>query len=92
MKCDKCVTDTTKCIRCSDNPIYAHVPKTSQYTWYTPVCHLGYKYCIHDPAYIKATDQDWYEELYGDVAPEEAEKGACARCTNEHCFYDSEDK
>lgn len=95
MKCERCVTDTTKCIHCRDNPIYAHIPKASYFSLYKPVCHLGYRYCIHDPGYIKATYPDWYEELYGDVTPEEAindPKNGCSRCTKENCYYDDEDK
>ena len=92
MQCESCVTDKSKCINCCDNPIYAHVPKRSQFTWYKSACHLGFIECIYDPGYTKATNPKLYEKLYGNVDPEVAEKSACKTCTMDNCFYDYEDK
>ena len=89
MKCERCVTDNTQCIHCIDNPIYAHIPKTSKFTWYKPVCLHGYTDCIYDPSYMKITSPKWYEQLYGNLTPEEA---AQKFCTEENCYYDNEDK
>ena len=73
------------------------------YTWhrgkklyYTPTCPRGYGDCIYDPAYIKATNPDWYRELYGDVPVSEAVKECIKRVEEdpneeEYC-YDDEDK
>ena len=98
-KCDSCVTDRANCGRCCDNPIYADVPRRSLYQNYIPVCPRGYSDCVCDPAYINFYHHEWYLELYGDIAPEEAVKqpnGCLDRLIEDpeeyYYCYDDEDK
>lgn len=69
-------------------------PNQFDWVYYKPTCKFGYENCIHDPAYIYNTYPEWYKELYGDKAPEEAalEKEGCGNCTKDNCYYDDEDK
>lgn len=89
MKCEQCVTDNTMCVHCSDNPIYAHIPKTSKFSWYKTVCPFGQTDCVNDPGYIKAIHPEWYKSMYGNKTPEEVAEW---NCTEENCYYDDEDK
>lgn len=57
---------------------------------YIPTCPHGYKDCVNDPAYIKWSDPEWYEELYGNKTPEEASKENCS--IDDNSCYDDEDK
>ena len=66
---------------------------------YEPVCPFGYTDCINDPAYIKYHYPDWYDDLYGNLSPQEAaEKDNCVSAWLEYgeekaCpNYDDEDK
>ena len=97
--CDSCVVDKSLCVKCRDNPIYSDYPKRSMFKAYIPVCPRGYEDCVYDPAYIKCEHPEWYEELYGELSPEEAiyvEDGCYERVKNdpdEYRFcYDYEDK
>ena len=89
-KCEICVTDKSKCIECKDNPIYANVPKWSQFQEYIPTCPQGYCDCVYDPAYIKFYHPEWYEKQYEDMTPEEVAKKHCDK-EDKYC-YDDEDK
>lgn len=91
-KCDTCVTDKTLCDQCKDNPKYRNVPKQSFFAEYKPVCPFGMNDCVCDPAYIKHCDPEWYDELYGDIPPEEAVKHDCSRYSDPSECYDDEDK
>ena len=98
-KCERCVTDKSKCVNCPDNPEYKHIERYSLFQAYIPVCPRGYTDCVCDPAYIKFHHPKWYKELYGNTTPEEAIKteGGCldrvAEDPNEEFFcYDDEDK
>lgn len=52
-------------------------------------CPMGYKDCIHDPAYIKAYHPAYYEHLFGDNPVQDASRISCfVRCQG----YDYEDK
>ena len=69
------------------------------FTEYKPVCPRGYADCIYDPAYIKFHYPSWYEELYGNMSPEDAihkEGGCCDKVKEdpeeENYCYDDEDK
>jgi hypothetical protein len=94
MKCKKCIYDPKEweiCEKCKDNPKY---PKYSYFQEYKPVCPKGYDDCVYDPGYIKYYCPDWYEDLYGDLSPEEAvlTKEGCMK-EGEYCdYYDDEDK
>lgn len=55
---------------------------------YRPTCVHGCTDCIWDPAYIYATYPSWYERLYGEASPEDAQ---CENCLNGE-RYDDEDK
>ena len=102
-KCKYCVNDKSWCEKCIDNPFYqeilARLPKYSYFMDYIPVCPRGYTDCVGDPAYIKFNYPDWYEELYGDMSPEEAihvKNGCYERFVEDpemknYC-YDDEDK
>ena len=57
---------------------------------YTHVCPKGFTDCVCDPAYIKYIDPEWYNELYGDLTPQEAADRHC-NVEDEDC-YDDEDK
>lgn len=57
---------------------------------YTPVCPQGYTNCICDPAYIKCFYPKWYNDMYGDLTPQEAADKDC-NVEDEDC-YDDEDK
>ena len=64
---------------------------TSYHKPYTPLCPLGNKDCIYDPAYIYFYYPIWYKSLYGNLTPEEAVKrDNCATCNGDG--YDDEDK
>lgn len=100
-KCERCVNDKFWCEQCIDNPIVQQIlknlPKVSKFMNYKPVCPYGYNDCIGDPAYIKYYLPTWYQELYGDITPEEAIiKDSCMKyyqCNEEFCcYYDDEDK
>lgn len=91
VRCDKCVTDKSKCKKCNENPIYKDFPSYSQFSEYIPVCPKGMTDCISDPAYILCHYPEWYKELYGDKTPEEAIKTE-EDCREENCHYDDEDK
>ena len=61
---------------------------------YTPVCPLGFKDCVTDPAYIQYNYPDWYHKMYGDKSPEEILDESCReimKLTDNSC-YDDEDK
>ena len=98
-KCERCVQDPEMCVNCSDNPVYANIPRYSLYMAYKPVCPRGFSDCVTDPAYIKFHYPDWYKNLYGDMTPEEAIhiEGGCWESyqndleMNYYC-YDDEDK
>lgn len=45
---------------------------SQELTYYKPTCPRGYDDCIWDPAYIKANNPNWYNELYSDKSPYEA--------------------
>ena len=95
--CDKCISDKSLCVKCKDNPIYADVPKFSQFREYIPTCPRGYGDCVWDPAYIKLNSPGWYKDLYGDMTPEEASLVSCQKKVekdpNEDYYcYDDEDK
>ena len=109
MSCESCVNNKRYCVDCCENPIYAEtiakaremlnsVPKYSQHMYYKPVCPYGATDCVCDPAYIKYHCPDWYEELYGNITPEEAihTKDDCysyfIENPNDCCHYDDEDK
>ena len=96
-KCDRCVTDKNLCVDCSDNPIYANVPKWSHFSLYIPTCPRGYKDCVGDPAYIKTFHPKWYKKIYGDLSPQEASLKSCKLKVKEDPYeeyycYDDEDK
>ena len=92
-KCDICVTDKALCDSCKDNIKYRNlVPNQSFFATYIPVCPLGIKDCISDPAYIKRHYPEWYKDLYGDIPPEEAARRACSGYTYPCECYDDEDK
>lgn len=57
---------------------------------YIPVCPKGFTDCVCDPAYIKYIDPEWYNELYGDLTPQEAADRDCTE-EDDNC-YDDEDK
>lgn len=94
--CEKCVTDRSLCDGCRNSPKYADYPNKSLFRAFNPTCPLGYDDCIHDPAYIKHHYPKWYQELYGDLTPEEAAKtkeGCNPDLEDEWCSdYDDEDK
>ena len=46
----------------------------SYYNEYRPVCPIGITDCVMDPAYIKHWHPKWYEEMYGNLSPEEVVK------------------
>lgn len=79
MNCEKCVNKNTDlCSCCCWEPDYK--PRTiSYYSPYIPTCPRGYVDCIYDPAYIKFYYSDWYEELYGQLTPEEASNISCKK-------------
>lgn len=87
---DQCVTNRDLCEDCKYHPKYKNVPIWSHFQAYIPVCPLGYKDCVNDPAYIKCYAPDWYKELYGNLTPKEASEKDCY--PNEGCRYDDEDK
>lgn len=96
-RCDSCVTDKSKCIKCRDNPVYKDVPTRSLYQKYIPTCPRGYEDCVYDPAYIKYNCPDWYKELYGDLTAEQASEKSCVKKVREdpdeeYYCYDNEDK
>lgn len=102
-RCSKCLTDKSLCIKCRSNPIIQDIlnslPKHDYFQVYIPVCPRGYTDCVWDPGYIKYFYPDWYEDLYGNMLPEEAihaEGGCCDKVTkdpNEDYYcYDDEDK
>ena len=103
-KCDTCAVNSKHlCKNCVDSPtvqaVLKSLPKTSYYSAYIPTCPRGYADCVCDPAYIKFNYPDWYEELYGDITPEEAihVKNGCyerfVKDPNEEYYcYDDEDK
>ena len=69
-------------------------PNKFKDVYYRPTCKFGCEDCIHDPAYIKATYPEWYNELFSELSPEEAALDClhdCAYCTDGDC-YDDEDK
>ena len=99
-KCDKCVSDKSWCTECIDHPevqkILKSLPKQSCFMAYVPTCPRGYTDCVYDPAYIHFHYPDWYKELYGDKAPEEAAEKCRQKMLEdpneeEYC-YDDEDK
>ena len=51
--------------------------------WYMPSCVHGYRDCVYDPAYIKNSDPEWWEELGCPTSCEDCEDGD---------RYDDEDK
>lgn len=90
--------DKSLCNDCKDNPIYADYPTQSHFSAYSPVCPLGYKDCIYDPAYILFHHPTYYKEEFGDVNPHQAlleEEYGCLKMLekypNIHC-YDDEGK
>ena len=96
-KCDRCVTDKNLCVDCSDNPIYANVPKWSHFSLYIPTCPRGYSDCVHDPTYIKTFHPKWYKVLYGNLTPLQASNKSCKLKVEEdpdenYYCYDNEDK
>ena len=96
--CDLCIREDKEivCPMCTRNPSNV---LADFFVEYYPVCNKGYVDCIHDPAYIKHFYPDWYEDLYGNMLPEEAihaEGGCCDKVAkdpdeNYYC-YDDEDK
>ena len=99
--CEKCVTDRSLCDNCRDNPKYADYPKYSKFQEYIPVCPIGERDCIYDPAYIKCHHPEWYKSLYGDKTPEESVEESCKKYLSEDddykesgwcSHYDDEDK
>lgn len=95
-RCNKCMTESSQCINCRENPIYSSVPTGSLFTPYLPTCPRGEVDCIHDPAYIKHHHPAWFKELYGELSAEEVMKDHRPECTAEgddYCDnYDDEDK
>ena len=95
-RCERCVQDPEMCVNCSDNPVYANIPRYSLYMAYKPVCPRGFSDCVTDPAYIKFHYPDWYKELYGDKTPEEAAEKCRQKMLEdpdeENYCYDDEDK
>jgi len=57
---------------------------------YIPVCPKGFADCVCDPAYIKYINPERYNELYGDLTPQEAADRDCTE-EDDDC-YDDEDK
>ena len=105
MSCEFCIFNNaldnkSVCGNCRDNPLVQKIlqalPKNSYFQTYQPVCPCGHSDCIYDPAYIKYYDPEWYEDLYGNLTPEEAinTNSECAKYSNDmHCMlYDNEDK
>lgn len=91
-KCDICVTDKSLCDGCKDNLKYRNVPEISLFTEYIPVCPLGMMDCVYDPAYIKKYCPEFYEDMWGDITPEEAAHLSCASHKDPSECYDDEDK
>lgn len=96
-RCAVCVSDKSECAGCRENPIYANVPTRSLFQAYVPTCPRGYIDCIHDPAYIKAHHPEYYQNLYGDLTPEQASMKSCQKRVKEdpneeYYCYDDEDK
>lgn len=96
-RCDVCVADKSQCAACRENPIYANVPTRSLFQAYIPTCPRGYDDCVYDPAYIKAFHPEYYQNLYGDLTPEQASERCCAKRVEEdpdeaYDCYDDEDK
>ena len=61
-------------------------PDEFKTTYYTPTCKFGYRDCIYDDAYIKATYPNWYEAL-------QQRKGIqICDCCIQGDRYDDEDK
>ena len=89
--CNTCVTDKEYCSRCIHNPDYK--PYFNYYSAYKPTCKFARTDCVHDPAYIKYIDPEWYQLLYGTQTPEEAaaNREGCLSCKSGE-QYDDEDK
>lgn len=86
MYCKKedCINKNIKCENCRLN--YPK-PDHSYYQTYKPACPQGYTDCVYDPAYIKYHTPRWYEELYGDLSPEEVAEKNC-NVEEEYCYDD----
>lgn len=96
-RCDKCAiyqkVGDKFCIECSDYFIYNLVPKQSKFCEYIPTCPCGYDYCIYDPAYIYKYYPEYYNEIYGNVKPDEVIcKDYYPYGLNDCRSYDDEDK
>lgn len=93
-RCSQCVTDTSLCIGCNENPKYKDYPKFSLFSAYIPTCPEGYKDCVYDPAYIKLYHPQVYKSNWGDKTPEQVSKEICGDINYSHlCYdYDTEDK
>ena len=79
-RCKRCININTElCDKCRNQSITAKYTKYSYFSCYKPVCPIGYKLCIHDPAYIQYFYPQRYTKLYGDLSPEEAAKLYCKR-------------
>ena len=66
-------------------------PNKFKDVYYRPTCKFGCEDCIHDPAYIKATYPEWYNELFSELSPEEAALDClhdCEYCTDGDCYDD----
>ena len=92
--CSKCVTDKTKCNKCTKNPKYSFISTLKNYYIpYVPTCPYGHTDCVSDPAYIKHYDPEWFKELYEDNEDYPIE---CNKYYEENpeycCYYDDEDK
>ena len=92
--CPNCINDKKFCNMCICNPKYHNYFKE-----YIPTCPRGYDDCIHDPAYIKCHHPDYYNNIYGNLTPEEAikVKNGCLDSVKEdpdeeYYCYDNEDK
>lgn len=61
------------------------IPSTQQFQQpslfqaYIPVCPRGYNDCVCDPAYTLYHSPQWYNELYGQIPPEQVilTEGGC---------------
>ncbi|MBR1851862.1 MAG: hypothetical protein IJ794_01600 [Lachnospiraceae bacterium] len=68
---EKYIANKQVCIECKDNSKYANTPTKSMVVPYMPTCPCGFQNCVCDPAYIKLTNPQWYEILFGDMTPDE---------------------
>lgn len=86
---EECVNYSKDCGRCwrsHPQPILGDF-----YQDYIPVCPYCKLNCIHDPAFIKKTDPEYYKLLFEELLPKDAVIDYCKDCDGWN-MYDDECK